>query len=60
MKRRVKDPSFAPKGLRRAGGIPKRARRLRVEPCSAALRQAGSHPVWVLLAGGFFKTLRAV
>ena len=35
------------------------ARLRRVEPCSAAPRQAGSHPVWVFLDYGFYESFRA-
>ena len=47
------DLRYATKGERRYSRS--EARLWRVEPCSAASRQAGSHPLWVLLAGGFLK-----
>jgi hypothetical protein len=59
MKKRVKDPSFAPKGLRRAGGIPKRARRFapcrtRVVTLPSSLRYAGQ------VASGGFSSLMGI
>jgi len=41
-------------------GIRFAARLRRVEPCSAASCQAGSHPLWVFLDYGFLETSSAL